>query len=101
MSEDLEKARQRLKQSLDANPELKKAFKEALVETRKHFENPEVISGMAKTLNLVKEGFQSGKVKEIAQDFKIRHGISGNEKLTDDMKKKLADEIANGILGKK
>lgn len=94
-------AEERLKQTLNANPELKKAFKEALEETRKHFEKPEVIQGLANTINKTKEAFENGKVKEITEQFKEKYGISVDTKLTDEMKHRLAEELANGILGKK
>jgi len=93
-------ARQRLKATLDADPSLKKAFKEALVETRKHFQKPEVIQGMANTIGKMKDAFESGKVKEITEKFKEKNGISVDMRLTDELKHKLAVELANGILGK-
>lgn len=101
LSEKAEQARQRLKASLDANPELKKAFKEALEETRKHFEKPEVIQEMVSTICKTKEAFESGKFKEITERFKEKYGFSGDSKLTDEMRRKLAEELADGILGKK
>jgi molecular chaperone GrpE (heat shock protein) len=95
-----EQARQRLKATLDADPVLKKAFREALEQTRQHFQKPEVIQGMASTIVKMKDAFESGKVKEIAEKFKEKHGLSGDTKLTDEMKHKLAEELADGILGK-
>jgi len=97
LSERTEQARQRLKATLDADPALKKTFKE----TRKHFEKPGVIRGMANTIGKMKDAFESGKVKEAAEKFKEKHGLSGDTKLTDDMRRKLAEELVDGILGKK
>jgi iron uptake system EfeUOB component EfeO/EfeM len=95
-------ARERLIQSLKSvSPETRKAFKDALEETRKHFEKPEVIQELTSNMSKIKTAFESGQVKEIMEQFKEKHGLSGNTKLTDEMKRKLAEELANGIIGKK
>lgn len=95
-------AREKLIQSLkSASPETRKALKEALEETRKHFEKPEVIQELSSNINKIKTAFDSGKVKEITEQFKEKHGLSGDTKLTDDMRRELAQELADGILGKK
>lgn len=100
-SERTRQARERLIESLKtASPETRKAFKEALAETRKHFEKPEVIQEMTSTIDKMKDALESGKFKEIAEQFKEKHGLSNNAKLTEDMRRKLADELADGILGK-
>lgn len=101
LSERTEQARQKLKQALDANPEIKQAFKEALDETRLYFARPEVIQEMSATISQVKAAFDTGKFKEIVDQFKERNGLSGDTKLTGDIRKKLAEELANGIFGKK
>lgn len=100
-SERTKQARERLIESLKAaSPETRKAFKEALEETRQHFQKPEVIHGMAYTIGKMKDAFESGKVKAIAERFKREHGLSGDTKLTDEMRRKLAEELTDGILGK-
>lgn len=99
-SERTKQAREELVQSLKtASPETRKAFKEALEETRKHFQKPEVIQELTSNLNKIKTAFDSGKVKEITEQFKEKHGLSSDTRLTDDMKRKLAEELANGIIG--
>lgn len=98
----LEQAREKLKQSLStASPETRKALKEALENTKKHFEKPEVIQGLANTIGKMKNAFDSGKIKEITEKFKEKYGLSGDTKLTDDMKRKFAEELADEILSKK
>ena len=101
LSEKAEQARQRLKATLDTNPDLKKAFKEAMEETKAHFQRPEVIQGMANTIGKMKNAFENGKIREITERFKQEHGLSSDTKLTDEMRRKLAEELADGILGKK
>ncbi len=97
-SDRTKKARERLVESLkSASPETRKALKDALEETRNHFKNPEVIQELTTNMNKIKIAFDSGKVKEIMEQFKEKHGLTDNTKLTDDMKRKLAKELANGI----
>ena len=99
-SERTKEAREKLVQSLkSASPETRKALKEALEETRKHFQKPEVIQELSSNLNKIKTAFDSGKVKKITEQFKVKHGLSGSTKLTDDMKRKLVEELVNGIIG--
>ncbi len=96
-SERTKEARERLIESLkSASPETRKALKEALEETRKHFKKPEVIQELASNMNKIKTAFDCGKVKEITEQFKEKHGLSGNTKLTEEMRRKLADELVNG-----
>lgn len=100
-SERTRLARERLQESLKAaSPETRKALKGALEETRKHFQKPEVIQELTSNLNNIKTAFDSGKVKEITERFKAKYGLSGDIKLTDEMKRKLAEELADGIFGK-
>jgi hypothetical protein len=56
---------------------------------------------MANTIVKMKGAFDSGKIKEITERFKEKYGLSGDTKLTDEMRRKLAEELADGILGKK
>jgi hypothetical protein len=101
-SERTRLAREKLTASLKAaSPETRKALKEALEETRQHFQKPEVIQELVSTIGKMKDAFDSGKIKEITERFKEKYGLSGDTKLTDEMRRKLAEELADGILGKK
>ena len=101
-SERTRLAREKLQESLkSASPETRKALKEALEETSKHFQKPEVIQELTTNVNKIKNAFNNGKAKEIAETFRQSHGLSSDTKLTDEMRQKLADELANRILGKK
>lgn len=101
-SERTEQAREKLAQSLKtASPETRKAFKEALEETRKHFQKPEVIQGLAANANKIKIAFEDGKVKQITEQFRDKYGLSGDTKLTKELRHKLAEELADGIFSKK
>jgi ferric iron reductase protein FhuF len=101
LSEKTEQDRQRLKETLDANPDLKKAFKEALEKTKEHFQKPEVISEMASMINKTKEAFESGKFKVIVQEYRDKNGLPADAKLTDEMRRNLAELLTDAILGKK
>ncbi len=97
----LEQAKQRIKQTLKSNPELKQAFKEALDNTYKHFQKPEVIAEITTNINKIKNAFESGKFKEVVQAFKEENKLTDNAKLTDELRKELANKLATEILGKK
>lgn len=101
LSEKTEQARQRLKETLDANPDLKKAFKEALEETKQHFQKPEVISEMASMISKTKDAFESGKFKAAVEEFRVKNGLAKHAKLTDEMRRKLSEYLTDTILGKK